>query len=87
VLSPQLTLTLASLNTNWVPNLSLKPVISPLQLAKSIAYSKKFPLTPIYNVAYLFGFMAMLHISNLAATSPSMFDSIRHLRRGDVSVA
>jgi hypothetical protein len=38
-LSPQLTLTLASLNKNWVPNLSLKPVISPFQLTKIIAYA------------------------------------------------
>jgi hypothetical protein len=85
-LSPQLTLTLASLNKNWIPNLSLKPVISPVHLASIISYSKKFPLNLIYNVAYLFGFMAMLHISNLAPTSPSMFDSMRHLRRGDVTI-
>jgi integrase len=85
-LSPQLTLTLASLNKNWVPNLSLKPVISPFQLTKIIAYASKFPLNPIYNVAYIFGFMAMLRISNLAPTSPSLFDSARHLRRGDVTI-
>jgi hypothetical protein len=38
-------------------------------------------------VAFSFAFLAMLRISNLAPSSSSSFDPLRHLRRGDVTLS
>jgi hypothetical protein len=37
-------------------------------------------------VFFSFAFLAMLRISNLAPSSPSSFDPLSHLRRGDVTL-
>jgi integrase len=84
--SPQVSLALISLSKNWVPNVSLKPVFSPSQFLKLILQSSSLPLHVFYKVSFIFSFMALLRISNLAPPSSASFDALRHLRRGDVTL-
>jgi integrase len=84
--STQLTLALSSLSKNWRPPISIKPVISPSQFSQIIHNARRLPLHQFYVVSFLFGYMALLRISNVAPTSRSTFDPLRHLRRGDVSI-
>jgi hypothetical protein len=84
--SPQLTLALSSLSKNWRPPISIKPVLSPSQFSQIIHNSRRLPLHQFYILSFLFGYMALLRISNVAPTSRSTFDPLRHLRRGDVTV-
>jgi hypothetical protein len=67
--SPQISLALISLSKNWVPSVSLKPVLSPSQLLKLILHSTLLPLHTFYKVSFIFAFMALLRISNLAPPS------------------
>jgi integrase len=84
--SPQCTLTLSSLSKNWTPPLSIKPVLSPTQLARLVARCSSLPFHVFYKIAFIFAYMALLRISNIAPPSFATFDPLRHLRRGDVII-
>jgi integrase len=85
--SPHISLALLSLSKNWVPNVSLKLVFTPSQFIQHIIHSSRLPLHIFYKSAFIFSFMALLRISNVAPPSPSTFDPMRHLRRGDVTLS
>jgi hypothetical protein len=65
---------------------SLKPVFTPQQFIQLINHVSHLPLSILYKNAFLLGFLAMLHISNVAPSSKASFDPLRHMRRGDVTV-
>jgi integrase len=84
--SHQLALTLSSLTKNYSPPVSLKPIFSPQQFVQLIKFSNQLPLHNLYKIAFIFGYLALFCISNVAPTSFAAFDPLRHLRRGDVSI-
>jgi integrase len=81
--SPQCTLTLTSLSNNWTPSLTIKPVLNPTQFSRLVARASSLPLHVFYRVAFIFAYMALLCISNIA---PPSFDPLRHLHWGDVTI-
>jgi integrase len=84
--SPQCTLTDTSLSKNWTHSLTIKPVLNPTQLSRLVARASSLPLYVFYKTAFIFAYMALLGISNIAPPSFSSFDPLRHLRRRDVTV-
>jgi hypothetical protein len=84
--SHQLALTLASLSKNYSPPVSLKPIFSPQQFLQLINFSNLLPLHKLYKIAFIFSYLALFRISNVAPTSFAAFDPLRHLRRGDVFI-
>jgi hypothetical protein len=82
--SPQCTLTLSSLSKNWTPSITFKPVFSPQQLSRLVARASTLPLDIFYKAAFIFAYMVLLRISNIAPHSMATFDPLRHLRRGDI---
>jgi integrase len=85
-LSPQLSLSLSSLEKNTPPSAIVKPIFSPSQLIALFSSLSILPLHALYRVAFSFAFLAMLRISNLAPPSSSSFDPFQHLRRGDITL-
>jgi hypothetical protein len=81
--SHQLTLALTSI-TNSPTMVSCKPVLSPQQFKVFLIRSNFLPLSKFYNIAYRFGYLGLLRISNIAPKSSSSFDSLRDITRGDV---
>jgi integrase len=77
---------LASLSKNCLPKVISKPILSPSQFLAFINHTLNFPLHLFYKIAFLFGFFALLRISNVAPASRAAFDPIRSLRRGDVYI-
>jgi hypothetical protein len=49
-----------------------------------VAAASSLPLHKFYNAAFIFAYMALLRISNIAPPSIASFDPMRHLRRGDI---
>jgi integrase len=84
--SPQISLALMSLTKNSIPSSVVKPILSPHQFALIINQTLRFPLHLFYKISFLFGFFALLRISNVAPASKAAFDPFRHLRRGDVYI-
>jgi hypothetical protein len=83
----QLTLALTSLTQNSPTTVSCKPVLSPHQFKVFLIRSTFLPLSKFYNIAYIFGYLGLLRISNIAPKSSSSFDPFRDITRGDVSRA
>jgi integrase len=82
--SPQCSLTLSSLSKNYTPPISIKPVFSPQQLVRLVTHCASLPLHTFYSAAFIFAYMALIRISNVAPTSAATFDPRRHLCHGDV---
>jgi integrase len=80
------TLTLSSLSKNYSPPQSIKPVFSPRDLVRLVNHCARLPLHKFYSIAFIFAYMALLRISNVAPPSFATFDPARHLRRGDVTI-
>jgi hypothetical protein len=85
-LSPQCTLTLSSLSKNYSPPISIKPVFTPQQFVCLVTQSVRMPLHIFYSTAFIFAYLALLRISNVAPPSAANFDLRRHLPRGDVII-
>jgi hypothetical protein len=85
--SHHLTMALSSLNKNYSPPISLKLIFSPYKFLHLIISTSQLPLHIFYKLAFILVFLCLLRISNIASTSRATFDPIRHLRRGDVTVA
>jgi integrase len=83
-LSPQCTLTLSSLSKNYSPPVSIKPVFTPQQFVRLVTQCARMPLHIFYSTAFIFAYLALLRISNVAPPSSATFNPRRHLRRGDV---
>jgi hypothetical protein len=49
-----------------------------------VAAASSLPLHKFYNAAFIFAYMALLRISNIAPPSMASFDPMRHLRWGDI---
>jgi integrase len=84
--SLQVSMALASLSKNCIPKVISKPILSPSQFLAFINHTLNFPLHLFYKIAFIFGFFALLRISNVAPASRAAFDPIRSLRRGDVYI-
>jgi hypothetical protein len=84
--SPYLALAFISLEKTSPPSVSHVPVFTHPQLIRLILTCSSLPLHPLYSAAFSFAFLAMLLISNLAPSSPSSFDPLQHLHRGDVTL-
>jgi hypothetical protein len=84
--SPQCALTLSSLSKNYIPPISIKPVFSPQQLVRLINHCARLPLHIFYFAAFIFAYMALFRISNVAPPSYSTFDPRRHLCRRDIAL-
>jgi integrase len=84
--SHHLTLALSSLNKNYSPSSSLKPIFSPQQFLHLIIASNQLPLHLFYQMGFILGFLTLLRISNIASVSRATFAPFRHLRRGDVTL-
>jgi integrase len=79
-------LTLPSLSKNYTPPLSIKPVFSPHQFLRLVTQCARLPLHIFYTTAFIFAYMGLLRISNVAPPSFATFDPLRHLRRGDITL-
>jgi hypothetical protein len=84
--SPQVSLALLSLTKNTIPAPINKPILAPHQFCSLVNQTVRFPLHLFYKISFLFGYFALLRISNVAPISKVAFDPLRHLRRGDVWV-
>jgi hypothetical protein len=78
---------ITSLEKNAPPSSPSKPIFSPSQLLRLLHSTSALPLHALYHVAFSFAFLAMLRISNLAPSSSSSFDPLRHFRREDVTLS
>jgi hypothetical protein len=67
--SPQCSLTLSSLSKIYTPPISIKPVFSPQQLVRLVTHCAHLPLHTFYSAAFIFAYMALLRISNVAHPS------------------
>jgi integrase len=85
--SHHLSLALSSLSKNYTPPVSIKPIFSPHQFIHLLHASVHLPFHVFYKISFILGFLGLLRISNVAAASRASFDPLRHLRRGDVSIA
>jgi hypothetical protein len=54
--------------------LSIKPVLSPTQLARLVARCSSLPFHVFYKIAFILAYMALLRISNIAPPSFATFD-------------
>jgi integrase len=84
--APQVSLALLSLTKNTIPPPINKPILAPHQFCSLVNQTVGFPLHLFYKISLLFGYFALLRISNVAPISKAAFDPLRHLRRGDVYV-
>jgi hypothetical protein len=79
--SPQLLLSIVSLEKNSPTSPPFKPIFTPSQLLFRLHSTSSLPLHTIYHVAFSFAFLAMLGISNLAPSTSSSFDPLHHFWR------
>jgi hypothetical protein len=84
--SPQVSHAFLSLTKNTIPDHIKKPILSPYQFSLLVNQTIRFPLHLFYKISFLFGFFALLRISNVAPISKAAFDPLRHLHKGDVYV-
>jgi hypothetical protein len=66
--------------------MSIKPVFTPQQFVQLIIQTTRLPLHIFYSTAFIFAYMGLLRISNVAPPSSATFESMRHLRCGDITV-
>jgi hypothetical protein len=78
--------TLVLSDTHYTHIFHIKPIFSPSQFKALIIATKVLPLSQFCNLAYIWAFTALLHISNLAPQTRSAFDPRRHIRRGDITI-
>jgi integrase len=84
--SPHVTLMFTSLSKSQVVTAPYKPNFSPTQFVSLANRVLMLPLGPLYHTAFVFAFLGLFRISNLAPASRPALSVFKGLRRKDVSI-
>jgi hypothetical protein len=83
--SPHLTLMFASLPKSQMVTAPYKPIFSPTQFVSRSTRVLMLPLGALYRTSFVFAFLGLFRISNLAPASRPTLSVFKGLRRSDVS--